>query len=69
VCLTGAWVGSIVPPTPEDYVVQLSAGDLDEAVVTAISRSDPTEDTDLAGGAFEVVSAFRAGVLEGVAAC
>src|SRR5207342_2484458 len=36
-CLTGAWVGSIVPPIPESRVNQLvlSAGDLDEAVVTA----------------------------------
>lgn len=69
VCLTGAWVGSIIPPAPESSVVQLSAGDLDEAIVTAISRSDPTEDTDVGGGAFELVAAFRAGVLDGIPAC
>ncbi|MFM7252507.1 MAG: hypothetical protein ACKO27_05515 [Ilumatobacteraceae bacterium] len=68
-CLTGAWVGSIVPPTPVDSVVQLSAGDLDEAIITAISRSDSPEDADIAGGAFEKVTAFRAGVLDGAANC
>lgn len=68
-CLTGAWVGSIVPPTPGDSVVQLSAGDLDEAIITAISRSDSTETADIAGGAFEKVTAFRAGVLDGAANC
>ncbi|MGA0894634.1 MAG: neutral zinc metallopeptidase [Ilumatobacteraceae bacterium] len=68
-CLTGAWVGSIVPPTPGDSIVQLSAGDLDEVIITAISRSDPTEDADIVGGAFEKVTAFRAGVLDGAQNC
>lgn len=70
-CLTGAWVGSIVPPIPTDRVdkLVLSAGDLDEAIVTAISRSDPTIDTNLHGSAFERIAAFRTGVLGGLAVC
>jgi predicted metalloprotease len=70
-CLTGAWVGFIVPPIPEDRSnqLQLSAGDLDEAVVTAIARSDASSDTDINGSAFEKVSAFRTGVLGGLNVC
>ncbi|MFZ9628095.1 MAG: neutral zinc metallopeptidase [Ilumatobacteraceae bacterium] len=68
-CLTGAWVGSIVPPTPADSAIQLSAGDLDEAIVTAIRNSDPSDDTNIVGSAFEKIAAFRAGVLGGIAAC
>jgi predicted metalloprotease len=69
-CLTGAWVASIVPQEgqPTDRLV-LSAGDLDEAVVTAISRSDPTKDTNINGSAFEKISAFRTGVLGGLNVC
>jgi predicted metalloprotease len=69
-CLTGAWVASIVPRVgqPNDKLV-LSAGDLDEAVITAISRSDPTKDTNINGSAFEKISAFRTGVLGGLNVC
>ena len=71
-CLTGAWVAYIVPPidfeTREDSL-QLSAGDLDEAVVTAIGRSDVSADTNIVGSAFERVDAFRKGVLGGIAVC
>lgn len=68
-CFAGAWVASSVPPTPADAVVQLSAGDLDEAVITVIGRSDQRETDDVEGGAFEKVDAFRSGVLSGLAAC
>lgn len=68
-CLTGAWVASIAPPSPSGGSIVLSAGDLDEAVITAISRSDPATSTDLLGTAFERISAFRAGVLNGLSAC
>ena len=39
-CLTGAWVGSVVPPIPTDRQDQLSlsAGDLDEAAVRRLGR-------------------------------
>lgn len=70
-CLTGAWAKDIVPPVPTDRKDQtvLSAGDLDEAIVTAIQHSDPTADTNINGSAFEKVDAFRAGVLGGLQAC
>jgi predicted metalloprotease len=69
-CLTGSWVASIVPKVgqPTDKLT-LSAGDLDEAVITAISRSDPTTDTNVNGSAFEKISAFRNGVLGGLNVC
>jgi predicted metalloprotease len=70
-CLTGAWAKDIVPPIPDARTdkTSLSAGDLDEAVVTAIVRSDPTNDTNVNGTAFEKIDAFRAGVLGGMQAC
>lgn len=70
-CLTGSWVGYIVPPIPASRVDQLvlSAGDLDEAVTTAIDRSDEHTDTNVLGSAFEKVDAFRTGVLGGLNVC
>ncbi|MEP7204072.1 MAG: neutral zinc metallopeptidase [Ilumatobacteraceae bacterium] len=70
-CLTGVWAKDITPPIPEDRVdtTVLSAGDLDEAVITAILHSDRTADTDVNGTAFERVDAFRAGVLGGMQTC
>jgi len=68
-CLTGAWTSSIVPPTPDDSVISLSAGDLDEAIVTAIIRGDPATDTNVNGSAFEKIDAFRLGVLGGLNEC
>lgn len=70
-CLTGAWVSYIVPPIPEDREDQLvlSAGDLDEAIVTAIARADEHTDDDVNGSAFEKITAFRAGVLGGLNVC
>ena len=70
-CLTGAWIRDDLPPTPEDEDRQLSlsAGDLDEAIVTAILRSDPTTDANIEGSAFEKIDAFRSGVLGGMQSC
>ena len=70
-CLTGAWIRDDLPPTPQDEKrdLSLSAGDLDEAIVTSIVRSDPTTDTDIEGSAFEKIGAFRSGVLGGLQAC
>jgi predicted metalloprotease len=70
-CLTGAWARDIVPPIPDARVdkTALSAGDLDEAIVTAIVRSDDSSDTNVNGSAFEKIDAFRAGVLGGMQAC
>ena len=70
-CLTGAWVGFIIPPIPDtrEDTLQLSAGDLDEAVIIAIARSDSSTDTNINGTAFEKISAFRTGVLGGLNVC
>lgn len=68
-CLTGAWVASAVPPVPDTAVIQLSAGDLDEAIIMAIVRSDPATDTNVNGSAFEKIDAFRTGVLGGLNVC
>ncbi len=70
-CLTGAWVAFIIPPIPEEREnsLQLSAGDLDEAVIIAIARSDQSTDTNVNGSAFEKISAFRTGVLGGLNVC
>lgn len=68
-CFSGAWVGMNVPPTSDDSVIELSAGDLDEAVVALIGKSDPADATDVEGTAFEKVDAFRTGVLGGLAEC
>ena len=72
-CLTGAWVRFIVPPIPppeerENQLV-LSAGDLDEAIITEIARSDESTDTNINGSAFEKTDAFRTGVLGGLNSC
>lgn len=67
-CLTGVWAAWTLPTNAEQTLV-LSAGDLDEALITAIIRSDPTTDTDVNGSAFEATDAFRAGVLGGVEEC
>ena len=74
-CLTGVWVADIVPPIPADREtatgrsLQLSAGDLDEAIITAMLRSDNASDANVRGSAFEQIDAFRSGVLGGTDAC
>ena len=49
--------------------ILLSAGDLDEAVNTAVLLGDEATDTDVNGTAFEKIDSFRAGVLGGLPAC
>jgi predicted metalloprotease len=79
-CLVGAWVIDIVPSgdfDPDGFpiannpnqVITLSAGDLDEAVITAVALGDEASDTNVLGTAFEKIDAFRAGVLGGMSAC
>jgi predicted metalloprotease len=68
-CFSGAWAGASVPSTGADSILELSAGDLDEALVTLIGHSDPSDDTDAEGAAFDKVEAFRTGVLGGLSAC
>ena len=77
-CLVGAWTRDIIPAvqpdgtisaTNPDQEILLSAGDLDEAVSTAVALGDEASDTDRNGTAFDKIDAFRAGVLGGVPAC
>jgi predicted metalloprotease len=72
-CYTGAWVRDDIPPLPADRdpaeSIALSAGDLDEAVVTAIARSDDSSAADTRGTAFEKVDSFRSAVIGGIGAC
>ncbi len=68
-CLTGSWIRDDLPPQPEGRPLYLSAGDLDEAIVTAIVHGDSTIDTNVNGTAFEKVDAFRSGVLGGMQSC
>ncbi len=79
-CLVGAWIVDIVPTgefTAEGFPIArnpnqeilLSAGDLDEAVVTAVALGDEASTTNVVGTAFEKIDAFRAGVLGGLESC
>jgi predicted metalloprotease len=72
-CLTGAWTGDLIPDDRGQAVggrdVTISAGDLDEAVITAIEIGDDSAQDDVVGSAFEKIAAFRAGVLGGLDAC
>lgn len=70
-CLSGVWTQWLIPPTDGSSVDHpvISAGDLDEVVVTAIQVGDETTDTDVAGSAFEKIDSYRTGVLGGLEAC
>lgn len=77
-CLVGAWIVDIVPvvnadntigPRNPNQEILLSAGDLDEAVITAIALGDEARTTDVRGTAFEKIDSFRAGVLGGLQSC
>jgi predicted metalloprotease len=77
-CLVGAWIIDIVPVTNADGTLSprnpaqeilLSAGDLDEAVITAVALGDEASNTDVRGTAFEKIDAFRAGVNGGLQGC
>jgi predicted metalloprotease len=60
-CLAGAWTGRTL--SGADEVLRLSAGDLDEAIVTLIELSDGSRTV------FEQVGNFQEGVFEGYDAC
>jgi predicted metalloprotease len=76
-CLVGSWVIDIAPvsgsdpPEPQnpDQEILLSAGDLDEVVLTAVLLGDDATDTNQVGTAFEKIDAFRTGVLSGLPGC
>jgi predicted metalloprotease len=73
-CLVGAWTRDLDPfrenrPGEGDDRGTISPGDLDEAVVAAITLGDPAFDDDVIGSAFEKIDSFRQGVLEGLESC
>lgn len=68
-CLTGAWTKDIVPNGSDTQPFQISPGDLDEAVETALVLGTEGLDANLMGSAFEKIDYFRAGVLGGVGEC
>ncbi|MET0460358.1 MAG: neutral zinc metallopeptidase [Ilumatobacteraceae bacterium] len=70
-CLTGAWVGTILPDANDDTARQarIEPGDLDEAIQTALVVGDPASTDDVLGSGFEKIASFRQGVLEGIDAC
>jgi predicted metalloprotease len=72
-CFVGAFARSTLPrgfnPNRSDTTTQLSPGDLDEAVSTAIEVGDDSADTNEFGSPFEKIEAFRTGVLGNVDAC
>jgi predicted metalloprotease len=71
-CLTGAWVADIIPndrgTTPRGNA-RIEAGDLDEAIRTALVVGDEASTDDVLGSGFEKIASFREGVLEGIPAC
>jgi predicted metalloprotease len=74
-CLVGAWSADMLPGRPlrpedgESRAGQASPGDLDEAVLAAITIGDPGSNDDRIGSAFEKIDSFREGVLGGIPAC
>jgi predicted metalloprotease len=68
-CLTGAWTQDIIPDPNREQNATISAGDLDEAVQTALAIGDVSINTDVIGSAFEKIDAYRAGVFGGIDEC
>ena len=79
-CLVGAWIVDIIPSGEVDaegrqlannpnQTILLSAGDLDEAITTAVLLGDEAAAINVNGTAFEKIDSFRTGVLGGLPAC
>jgi predicted metalloprotease len=68
-CYTGAWLSTIA--NGKEPLLQLSPGDLDEALTTIVASSfrPGAEEQGSRGGAFERTDALRSGVLGGISAC
>lgn len=73
-CYTGVYASSGFLGNRENQQLFLSPGDLDEAVIAFLQRSDTTDDPEGSGDttvatAFERFDAFRSGFMEGLGAC
>ena len=66
-CLAGSWTNDLLTGSDSAAQVKLSPGDLDEAV-TALLATGRT-DAGSGGTAFDRISAYRKGVLNGLSAC
>ena len=68
-CLTGAWTQDIIPDASRQQEATISAGDLDEAVQTALAVGDTSAGDNVIGSGFEKIDAYRAGVFGGIDEC
>lgn len=71
-CYAGAWGAALIEgadaPVPEEWVLRLSPGDLDEGIAVLLSFRTES-DRQRQGPGFDRVTAFRGGVLEGPEFC
>ena len=67
-CLTGVWTKDIVPIDSQSQPFAISPGDLDEVITTALIIDDITGRPP-AASAFDKISSFRTGVLDGLGEC
>jgi predicted metalloprotease len=71
-CLTGAWTSDLIPDAQGNTTrnnAEIEAGDLDEAIRTALLVGDESSTADVLGSGFEKIASFREGVLGGIDAC
>jgi predicted metalloprotease len=72
-CLTGTWAASTFLRDRKNSELSLSPGDLDESVLALLNLGAPPKDVERGrserGSAFQRVSAFRDGFLDGISAC
>jgi len=67
-CLTGVWTKDIIPNGTQSQAFAISPGDLDEVITTALIIDDVTGRPAVAS-AFDKISSFRTGVLDGMSEC
>ena len=71
VCIAGDWMAHMFYDVEGDTTfgdLQLSPGDLDEAILGIIQVSTGSDDTE-PGSVFELLSAYRQGVLQRIGSC
>ena len=66
-CLAGSWTYDLLHRDTGGQTTQLSPGDLDEAVAALLAFGRATEGTS--PSAFDRITAYRKGVLQGLSAC
>jgi hypothetical protein len=66
VCFTGAWLSAIASSRSP---VQLSPGDIDEALLTVLSPLSRNETEAVQSASFERTDALRSGLLDGLRTC